>query len=564
MNYIISQLNSASWQQAESLIRQAVAELSNASCPDEEADQIGCATIQAAKNWELSVKEVEEQISQLDKDITKLERDIHSAESRCDKYVKEVDLEAERRERYYEQHPMELRHSIPSGKKTKIITNKAAYEAEQLTINDLNAELRKLTREKEGLEKKIKNESKKIKDSLQAVFKTPKMQESRMFLQALVSSGLIKGTSLEKEVKGRYFYITNMYRKEFDAFNTTLKAGGEKFSGVRFEQNPESLVCGGNCNYETNKTDKKNKFKGKLNFALTSTSQSEIHISYKAKNEFLFKNEDVEKGTKALKEAAKNFVISVDGKIVTAKLDVKKEDSGAVEEVQKFEEVLEAYRKEGEALLAIAKENKASVGGLGLAFNKAGNFVNKHKKLFIAVPSVIALLVLVMVGKAVVEEVTYKNEMVKEYEQVDGWTEVTELSYVEENVRKVIGGGTVYTYGDKMSHIIKVPDEKVEQVSSMIADISERIKTDFPDYTVDYKKEESDAYKNAWTQIAFKKFPEYDEDGITSLLFMGDRSLRLITTGSDNNTKKVALGSVHCRRFSFSDQQFDFGKYMTE
>ncbi|WP_407400728.1 hypothetical protein [Treponema sp.] len=399
----------------------------SASWEQKTCDSVGAASVEFAVKWNNAI------IPEIDSKIKKLESDYESKKAKHDEaysQYKDKEREAEKYDkeiddiRFEKLHHIELKDGLgfapeaaekgPDGMPRvdwKIVNAPAFYAAdkrEKIALSEqseckkqaakfeteakswskqmdaVEAEMKKVKKEKEALVKKIET-------FILDVYHLNLMNESVAFLTAVKNSPIDFSSSTKKLLSSRLFFIKNAYRKTFDAFEKTIKAGADTYSGCTF------ALAENQISYKAERHVEINKFKGVLQISLFSDSQSSAKYSISSKNDFLMTGKDIEAAKQNVQGAFKTFELSTNRANFTASLNKNYENDAVESEIEKLSETSEAYAKELSEILEVMKANGATNSKIRILIGKVMNWHLDHwPKLWYKIASIAAVLILLV------------------------------------------------------------------------------------------------------------------------------------------------------------------------
>lgn len=390
-------------------------------------DSAGTASVEYAVKWNNAI------VPEIDAKIKKLESDYESKKAKHDEvYSQYKDKERELEQcakkidgiRYEKRKHIELKNGLamspeaatkgPDGmprqdwRVTNLPAFKAACDQEEIALkeqseckrqaakfeseadnwskqmNSVEAEMKKVKKEKEALVKKIEN-------FILEVYHLNLMDESVAFLTAVKNSPIDFSSSTKKLLLSRLFFIQNAYRKLFDAFETTMKSNPETYSSCVFDLSQNQI------SYKADRPVNVKKFKGKIQISLFSDSQESAKYSFSSKNDFLITGKDIETAKQNVQSAFKSFELSSNRANFTALLNKSYENNAIESELEKISESSDSYAKELGDILEVMQANGATNSKIRILIGKAMNWHLDHwPKLWYKIASIAAVLILLV------------------------------------------------------------------------------------------------------------------------------------------------------------------------
>lgn len=254
-----------------------------------------------------------------------------------------------------------------------VITNRPAYNVAVQNANEAERKYKQAESELSNAKRELGKLEDKLDGFVKEFYSIPLMNENKDFLSYIISAEVVSSSDFVKELKGQLFYITNVYRKNYDEIAKLLEDNKEKFLNTWTHKLPEKLNFGASVQviFEKIKTN--------LDIAFTSTDTASINCNYLLKKEFVFKKKSIEAAIVKLNEAKKDFDIVNEGKLVIVQLDKKIENDAAIAEISVCLAKLEDYKNDAEMLFKMCKENGASTSKLTVVFTKMGNSITRLK-----------------------------------------------------------------------------------------------------------------------------------------------------------------------------------------
>lgn len=350
----------------------------------ETADEVGLAASKISVQWTNAV------IPDLDAEIDKWKAEYDEKRSNYEAAKKEKE-DANREWHSYEKKEADTIKSdggfgqqdqAGGGAGTTyhtVITNPVAYADAKNREKKAEAEMNRWKSQMDSAKDKLDDakdkkheEQNKIQKFILDVYEINLMNESVPFLSAVKNSGITLDGDVQKKLFGRLFFIQNVYRKQFEAFEKTITDTSDKYKNSNFDISPDSLT------YTAERRFKAKKFKGKIDLTLLSETSNTASLTFAGKNDFIIPKAKTEKAKSEIENACKNYELSVNRSNFTLILNKVSKDNEIIEEVEKLNSKSDEYTNEGIALLDKMLENGASASKIRVLIGKISNWHLDH------------------------------------------------------------------------------------------------------------------------------------------------------------------------------------------